>query len=88
MANSSENPIFLALIPGETLFSLVSRHHYFWGHTLSAQTCQRFFDHARAGSQHDLPSRLAHFVANTEGCFGDVEKLAKEYTLLAYYGAF
>lgn len=81
-------PTLLAWLPGETLFSLVSRHHCFWGHTLSAHTCEQFFGHPRAGSQHDLPSRLSHFVARTGECFGDVEKVAKEHTLLAYYAAF
>ncbi len=79
---------FLAWIPGETLFSLVSRHHYFWGHRLSARTCEQFFGHRRSGSQHDLPSRLSHFVTRTGGNFGSVEKIAKDRTLLAYYAAF
>ncbi len=82
------NPAFLSWLPGETLFSLVSRHHYFWGHALSARTCEQFFGHTRAGSQHDLPSRLAHFVSRTNQCFGDVETIAKNHTLLAYYAAF
>lgn len=79
---------FLAWLPGETLFSLISRHHYFWGHTLSARTCEQFFGHRRAGSQHDLPSRLSHFVIRTEASFGSVERVAKAHTLLAYYAAF
>lgn len=79
---------YLAWLPGETLFSLISRHHYFFGQTLSARTCEQFFGHPRAGSQHDLPSRLAHFVTSTKGCFGDVENVAKNHTLLAYYAAF
>jgi Tn7-like transposition protein D/TniQ len=83
-----DNPTFLDWLPGESLFSLVSRHHYFWGHRLSAQTCQQFFGHARSGSQHDLPSRLRPFVDRTGGCFGDAAKIAKEHTLLAYYAAF
>lgn len=78
----------LAWLPGETLFSLVSRHHYFFGHTLSARTCEQFFGDQRAGSQHDLPSRLSHFVTRTEESFGNVAKVAKEHTLLAYYVAF
>lgn len=81
-------PTFLAWLPSETLFSLVSRHHCFWGHALSARTCELFFGHPRAGSQHDLPSRLSHFVRRTEASFGNVEKVAKEHTLLAYYAAF
>lgn len=83
-----ENPAFLSWLPGETLFSLVSRHHYFWGYTLSARTCEHFFDHPRAGSQHDLPSRLSHFVARTVGRFGNGQKIATGHTLLAYYAAF
>jgi hypothetical protein len=81
-------PAFLAWLPGETLFSLVSRHHCFSGHALSGSTCQQFFGHSRSGSQHDLPSRLAQFVERTDGCFGNVEQIPKIHTLLAYYGAF
>ncbi|MEO8119922.1 MAG: TnsD family Tn7-like transposition protein [Rhodoferax sp.] len=79
---------FLAWLPGETLFSLISRHHCFWGHPLASRTCEQFFGHSRSGSQHDLPSRLVHFVACTDGCFGGVEEIAKNHTLLAYYAAF
>lgn len=79
---------FLAWLPGETLFSLISRHHYFSGQSLSSRTCVRFFGHPRAGSQHDLPSRLVRFVSRTDGCFGDVETVAKNHTLLAYYAPF
>jgi hypothetical protein len=83
-----DNPTLLSWLPGETLFSLISRHHYFSGQALSARTCEQFFGHPRAGSQHDLPSRLAHFVSRTNGCFGDVATVAKKHTLLAYYAAF
>ena len=79
---------FLAWLLGETLFSLISRHHYFSGHAFSARTCVQFFRHPRAGSQHDLPSRLAQFVSRTDGCLGDVETVAKNHTLLAYYAPF
>jgi hypothetical protein len=82
-----KSPI-LEWLPGETLFSLISRHHYFSGQALSARTCVQFFGHPRAGSQHDLPSRLAHFVSRTDGCFGDIETVAKNHTLLAYYASF
>lgn len=81
-------PNYLAWLPEETLFSLVSRHHYFWGLPLSARTCQHFFEHPRAGSQHDLPSRLSRFDAQTGGAFGTVAEVAKARTLLAFYAAF
>ena len=81
-------PALLSWLPGETLFSLVARHHHFRGNTLAAHTCEQFFGHPRAGSQHDLPSRLSHFVSRTGECFGKVDEIAKEHTLLAYYAAF
>lgn len=81
-------PALLSWLPGETLFSLVGRHHRFRGQALAAHTCEQFFGHPRAGSQHDLPSRLSHFVSRTEGCFGEVDEIVKERTLLAYYVAF
>lgn len=81
-------PTFLSWLPGETLFSLISRHHRFRGHTLAAHTCEQFFGHPRAGSPHDLPGRLSHFVSRTGGRFGEVDEIAKEHTLLAYYAAF
>lgn len=83
-----EAPTFLTWLPGETLFSLVSRHHYFWGHTLAASTCAKLFGHRQSGSQHDFPSRLSHFVDRTKGCFGDIHGVARDHTLLAYYAAF
>ena len=79
---------YLAWLPGETLFSLVSRHHLFWGHPLSSRTCEQFFGHGRAGSQHDFPSCLSKFVELTIGRYGNVEQIAKQHTLLAYYASF
>lgn len=88
VADLFESPTFLSWLPGETLFSLVSRHYYFRGHGLAAHTCEQFFGHHRAGSQHDLPSRLSQFVRRTGGCFGNVEEIAQHHTLLSYYAAF
>jgi hypothetical protein len=78
-----ENTALLAWLPGETLFSLVSRHHYFWGYRLASQTCQRFFGHSRSGSQHDLPSRLSEFAARTGGHYGDSGEVARQRTILS-----
>ena len=87
-ADLFNKPVFLSWLPGETLFSLVARHHHFRGNTLASHTCEQFFGHPRAGSQHDLPGRLSHFVSRTGGCFGEVDEVATERTLLAYYIAF
>lgn len=45
-------------------------------------TCSSFLGHRRSGSQHDLPSRLPHFVTRTRGCLGDVQRVARDHTLL------
>jgi hypothetical protein len=81
-------PPHLDWLPGETLFSLVSRHHCLHGHAVASQTCKYFFGHARAGSQHDLPCRLSNFEALTDGCFGSANEIARARTLIAYYQAF
>lgn len=78
----------LAWLPGETLFSLISRHHFFSGHPLSSRTCAQFFGHRRAGSQHDFPSRLSKFEELTQGRYGTVDQIARHHTLLAYYASF
>lgn len=80
--------VYLAWLPGETLFSLISRHHFFWGHPLSSRTCLQFYGHARAGSQHDFPSRLSRFEELTQGRYGNADTIARQHTLLAYYAPF
>lgn len=72
----------------ETIFSLCSRHHQFWGSATSARTTELLFGHRRRGSQHDFPSELNSFVERTEGKFGSVSDLVLGRTLLAYYRPF
>lgn len=83
----TQSPL-LPWLPGETLFSLVSRHHYFRANANSATTCEQFFGHPRLGTQHDFPSGLDVFVNRTGGRLGSVIEIARRHTLLAYYGAF
>jgi len=78
----------LSWLPDETFFSLVSRHHRLWGHRTAAQTCQLLFGSARAGSHHDLPNSLGSFVQRTNTLLGDASFIARERTLLKFYGAF
>lgn len=78
----------LQWLAGETLFSLCSRHHRLWGHTLAAQSAEVMFGARRAGTHHDFPSSLRFFVAKTGGTFGDVLEIARERTLLRYYRPF
>ena len=72
-------------LPDETLFSLISRHHHFWGHSIAARTSELLFGHTRAGSHHDFPNRLQSFVDRTHGCYGDVASIARSQTLLRFY---
>jgi hypothetical protein len=72
-------------LPGETLFSLVSRYHVLSGNRLPSTTCRVLFGHPRQGAQHDLPSRLGEFSTRTRGIWGDPVELAMTRTLLPFY---
>lgn len=78
----------LEWLPGETLFSLLSRQHQLSGFSVAARTSERFFGCSRAGSQHDFPNRLAPLVHRTNGQLGTLEEIASNRTLLAFYRAF
>lgn len=88
MADLLDQLELLDWLPGETLFSLVSRLHRFWGYTLAGQTCETLFGHPQQGSQHDLPGRLSTFVSRTNGRYGGEPELAMTRTVLAYYRPF
>lgn len=75
-------------LPGETLFSLLSRQHLLSGEVIAARTSERFFGSSRAGSHHDFPNRLAAFVERTNGQLGGLPGIALNRTLLAFYRAF
>ncbi len=78
----------LSWLPDETLFSLVSRHHKFWGHGLAKQTNLLLFGRSRGGSQHDLPSGIDDFVRLTEQRLGTADEICVQHTLLRYYRNF
>lgn len=72
-------------LPDETLFSLASRHHIVSCNQRDSDTCMQLFGHPRAGSKHDLPSRLDTFVARTGGQLGSVEEIIFTHTLLPLF---
>lgn len=78
-------PIVDTWLPGETLFSLASRHHIVSGNVLASQTCQQLFGHPRLGCSHDLPAQLDEFVERTGGALGTAEEIAYDHTILSYY---
>lgn len=78
----------LGWLPGETLFSLCSRHHRFWGHRHSWSTASLLFGGRRYGTQHDLPNQLDQFAERTEQMLGSAREIAEEHTLLRFYRPF
>ena len=78
----------LSWLPDEILFSLVSRHHRFWGHRLAKHTNVLLFGRPLGGSQHDFPSCIDEFVKRTDQCHGTAIEICTEHTLLNYYRKF
>ena len=78
----------MSWLPGETLFSLCSRHHRLWGYATASQSARVLFGGPRTGTQHDFPSALDEFERRTAGCLGTATGLARDRTLLRYYRPF
>jgi hypothetical protein len=72
-------------LPGETLFSLASRHHLVSCNYHASDTCHQLFGHGRLRSCHDFPSGIDFFVASTRGRFGRAEEVIFERTPLPFY---
>ena len=82
------DPALMSWLPGETLFSLCSRHHRLWGYTTAAQSARVLFGGLRMGTQHDFPCALDELERRTAGCLGTTTDLARDRTLLRYYRPF
>lgn len=78
----------LSWLPDETLFGLVSRNHVIWGHGQDWRTSEILFGTRHGGTHHDLPNCVGAFAERTAYVLGDSEKIARERTLLKYYGRF
>lgn len=78
-------PSIDAWLPGETLFSLCSRHHQLSCNSRPADTCQQLFGHPRAGSAHDFPSRIGHFCKRSYEYLGSAEEIVRSHTVLPFY---
>lgn len=81
-------PGLLEWLPGETLFSLISRQHRLSGRRLAAETCRIFFGSVRGGSQHDFPTCLDVLVRRTGGLLGSAAEIATDRTLLRFFAPF
>nr|WP_314901743.1 TnsD family Tn7-like transposition protein [uncultured Deefgea sp.] len=87
MLNLTAQPM-PAWLPDETLFSLASRWHRLSGELRASSTSRRLFGLAQAGTRHDFPSGLAHFVQVSDGVWGDEYALAIDHTILNFYRPF
>lgn len=91
MSNSGqlfESSPLLDWLPDETFFSWVSRNHRLWGHDADWRTGQLLFGSRQAGIHHDLPNGLGIFSERTANQLGTAGAIARERTLLRYYGRF
>ncbi len=85
----SELPAFLPdLIDGETLFSWAARYHRLSGGVLARESSYRLFGDVQAGLRHDFPANLDRLAQITGNTLGDIEDIANNRTLLAYFAPF
>jgi len=85
---SSEVTSLLTALPNETLFSISTRHHAFWGHSLARKTSLLLYGKAQGGYHHDLPNCLHAFCERTENRYGNITEICLERTLLRFYRRF
>lgn len=69
-------------LPGETVYSLASRHHRLSGNLRPDRTARQLFGHARGGYPHDLPAGLDHLADSFGGRLGDARRIALDHTIL------
>lgn len=75
-------------LPGETLFSLASRHHLVSGNANPSETCQQLFGHHRIGSSHDLPARVGYLCRQANGLLGSVNHVVESHSIFPFYFPF
>lgn len=85
---SSEVTSLLTALPNETLFSISSRQHAFWGHSLARKTSLLLYGKAQGGYHHDLPNCLHVFCERTENRYGNTAEICLKRTLLRFYCRF
>lgn len=72
-------------LPGETLFSLISRYHQLIGNVTTTATSKILFGEARQGYQHDFPSAIGHFTEVTRHALGNTDDIIWNHTLLPFF---
>jgi hypothetical protein len=72
-------------LPGETLFSLASRHHIVSCNWSPSDTCRQLFGSYVRRANHDFPSHIDFFVDSTHLRLGTAEEVIINRTLLPFY---
>lgn len=82
-----EGPV-LNWLPGESLYSLIARNHFYRGHMMASHTIQAFFGSLTGMSLQQNMTEIDVFVARTESRLGDAQQVLEERTLLGFYRIF
>ncbi|NRR32187.1 TniQ family protein [Oxalobacteraceae bacterium] len=75
-------------LPGESLYSLLARNHYFRGHRDPSHTVCAFFGTLTGKSHQKDMTEIDVFVARTGGALGAARQVLEERTLLRFYRIF
>lgn len=75
-------------LPGESLYSLIARNHYYRGHQNPSHTVHAFFGTLSGKSLQKNMTEIDVFVARTEGFLGTAQYVLEERTLLRFYRVF
>jgi hypothetical protein len=71
--------------PDETLYSLLSRHHFFSGNLRPEKTILELFGSRELDLAHDVPAHTDLLVRQTRGTLGDATSLLFKRTILPYF---
>lgn len=72
-------------LPGESLYSIISRFHRLTGHTRSAHTSSLLFGSSRTGGTATVTTSLSELVKRTHGVLGTEEELATARQTAGYF---
>jgi hypothetical protein len=75
-------------LPGESLYSLISRNHFYRGHMLPSHTVHAFFGSLTGKSLQQELTEIDMFTTRTECRLGNAQQVLEERTLLRFYRVF
>lgn len=75
-------------MPGESLYSLMAKNHFYRGHQEHSHTVQAFFGTPDGRSLQKNMSEIEVLVARTEGSLGSAQQILEDRTFLRFYRLF